>query len=72
MRTGALLAVAGLAAFVTYCFNRGQGARTMKREVKEDLGRWESEGGNVPAVATPSPAPTTASSFPGGETDLRH
>jgi hypothetical protein len=72
MRTGALLAVAGLAAFVTYCFNRGQSTRMMKREVKEDLGRWEGEGGNVPAVATPSPAPTPQSSLPGSETDVRH
>jgi hypothetical protein len=72
MRTGALLAVAGLAAFVTYCFNRGQTARVMKREVKEDLGRWEGEGGNVPAVATPSPAATPQSSFPAGEPDVRH
>jgi hypothetical protein len=57
---------------VTYCFNRGQGARMMKREVKEDLGRWEGEGGNVPAVATPSPAPTPQSSFPAGDKEIRH
>jgi hypothetical protein len=72
MRTSAFLAVAGLAAFVTYCFNRGQGVRAMKREVKEDLRRWEGEGGNVPAVATPSPAPTPQSSFPAGDNEVRH
>jgi hypothetical protein len=73
MRTSAFLALAGLAAFVTYCFNRGQGVKTMKREVKADLGRWEGEGGNVPAVATPSPAPTPKSSFPdAGESIQRH
>jgi hypothetical protein len=72
MRTGALLAVAGVAAFVTYCFNRGKSLKAIKREVKQDLGRWEGEGGNVPAVATPSPAPTPQSSFPGGGTEVRH
>jgi hypothetical protein len=44
----------------------------MKREVKEDLGRWEGEGGNVPTVATPSPAPTPKSSFPAGDNEIRH
>jgi hypothetical protein len=73
MRTGALLAVAGLAAFVTYCFNRGKGAQARKREIKEDLRRWEGEGGNVPAVATPSPAPVPQSSFgAGGDSEVRH
>jgi hypothetical protein len=72
MRTSTFLALAGLAAFITYCFKRGEGVRTMKREVKEDLGRWEGEGGNVPAVATPSPAPTPRSSFPAGDNDIRH
>jgi hypothetical protein len=62
-----LLSVAGLAALVTYCFYRGQTAKAAKTEVKEDLGRWEGEGGNVPAVATPSPAPTPQSSYPGSE-----
>jgi hypothetical protein len=70
MRTSAFLAFAGLAAFITYCFNRGQGAQAVKREVKEDLRRWESEGGNVPTVATPSP---TTSTYPtGDDTQVRH
>ena len=72
MRTSGLIALAGLAAFVTYCFNRGQNVKAMKREVKEDLGRWEGEGGNVPAVATPSPAPTPQSSYPAGGDSVRH
>jgi hypothetical protein len=70
-----LLSVAGLAAFVGYCFQRGQcatTAKTAKTQVKEDLHRWEGEGGNVPAVATPSPAPTPRSSFPAAGTDARH
>ena len=72
MRTSSFLALAGLTAFVTYCFNRGQSVKALKREVKEDLGRWEGEGGNVPAVATPSPAPTPQSSFPTGGENIRH
>jgi len=62
---------AGLAAFIGYCLWRGQSARTAKQEVKEDLGRWEGEGGNVPAVATPAPVPVPSSSFP-AQSNVRH
>jgi hypothetical protein len=72
MRTSALIALAGLAAFVTYCFKRGQGVTEMKREVKEDLRRWEGEGGNVPAVATPSPQLAPQASRPAGDNEIRH
>ena len=47
-----------------YCYYRGCDAKAKKVEIKEDLKRWEGEGGNVPAVATPSPAPMPQSSFP--------
>ena len=47
-----------------YCYYRGCEVKP-KVSVKEDLHRWEDEGGNVPAVATPSPAPTPQSSYPG-------
>ena len=67
-----LLSVAGLAAFVSYCFHRGQCARVTKAEVKEDLRRWEDEGGNVPHVATPSPAPVPRTSYPGNGSAPRH
>ena len=67
-----LLSVAGLAALVSYCFYRGQCAHATKIEVKEDLRRWEGEGGNVPAVATPSPAPIPHSSFSAPGSDARH
>jgi hypothetical protein len=70
MRTASLIAVASLAAFVTYCFSRGQGAKAVKREVKQDLHRWESEGGNVPAIATPSP--TVQPANPGTNNEMRH
>jgi hypothetical protein len=67
-----LVSVAGLAAFVGYCFHRGQCAKAAKKETKADLGRWEGEGGNDPAVATPSPAPTPQSSFPAPHWEARH
>lgn len=67
-----LLSVAGLAAFVSYCFYRGQCAKVAKTEVKEGLRRWEDEGGNVPAVATPSPAPASHSSYPSSGSEARH
>jgi hypothetical protein len=64
--TGKLLfSIAAVAAFVTYCVNRGKTASAVKGEVKQDLHRWEAEGGNVPQVATPSPAPVPQSSYPG-------
>ena len=70
MRTGALLGFAALAAFVTYCFRRNEELLASRRVAREDIGRWESEGGNVPAVATPSPAPPA---FPqAGDPNVRH
>ena len=67
-----LLTVAGLAAVVSYSLYRGQSAKAAKTEIKEDLGRWEGEGGNVPAVATPSPAPVPQSSYPSPGSAARH
>jgi hypothetical protein len=67
-----LLGVAGLAVFVGYCFYRGQCAKAAKTEVKEDVRRWEGEGGNVPEVATPSPAPIPQSSYTAPSSEARH
>lgn len=67
-----LLGAAGLAAFVGYCFYRGQCAKATKTEVKEDVRRWEGEGGNVPEVATPSPAPIPQSSYTAPSSEARH
>ena len=68
----ALLGIAGLAAFVGYCFYKAQGAHQAKTETKEDLRRWEGEGGNDPAVETPSPVTTPQSSYQAPGSEARH
>ena len=50
-----LLALA--AGLLGYCYKCGIDARNKKGALKEEVTRWEGEGGNVPTVATPSPAP---------------
>jgi hypothetical protein len=67
-----LVGVAALAAFIAYCFHRGAGASGAKAEVKDELPRWEGEGGNVPAAATPSSEPVPQSSYQGPGSDARH
>ena len=57
-----LLAIA--AGFLGYCYYMGQNTRQAKGAIKQDLHRWEGEGGNVPTVATPSPPPP---SYPPGD-----
>ena len=61
------LLVALAAGVLGYCYYMGQNSRTRRVAIKEDLNRWEGEGGNVPAVATPSPAPVPESSIPPGK-----
>jgi hypothetical protein len=65
-----ILAVA--AGVLGYCYYRGHTAKSTKALVKEDIRRWEDEGGNVPAVATPSPAPVSRSSVPTDIPSHRH
>ncbi len=67
-----LLSVAGLAAFVSYCLYRGKNAQAAKATVKEELRRWEDEGGNVPQVATPSTPPVPKTSHPGNGAEAHH
>jgi hypothetical protein len=71
MRFGSLIALMGLAAFIAYCFRRNEELRTVGRQSREEIGRWEAEGGNVPSVATPSPTVTTTY-VPGGDPNVRH
>jgi len=68
----ALVGIAGLAALLGYCFYKAQVPRQAKGEANEDLRRWEGEGGNDPAVATPSPVATPQSSYPMPESEARH
>jgi hypothetical protein len=65
-----LLALA--AGFLGYCYKCGTDAKSRKGSLKEEVTRWEGEGGNVPSVATPSPAPTPQSSYPAAEGSMRH
>jgi hypothetical protein len=60
-----LLALA--AGIAGYCYYRGLGARRTPKP-REELTRWEGEGGNVPSVATPSPR----SQYPAGDPNVRH
>jgi hypothetical protein len=67
-----LVGIAALAAFLTYCFRQAEKGQSKRAEVKDDLRRWEGEGGNVPAVATPSPVPAPQFSYPGSGSEARH
>ena len=56
------LALAGIAAGVWHVSAYAQ--RRRRALPSQTIDRWEGEGGNVPAVATPSPAPQPAASVP--------
>lgn len=65
--------VMALAAGVLgYCYYRGRNAKSTHAAVKDELRRWEDEGGNVPSVATPSPNPLPESSQPYQDPVMRH
>ena len=51
------LLLALVAGALGYCYKCGLDARTKRTSIKEQVNRWEGEGGNVPSVATPSPVP---------------
>ena len=59
-----LLAIA--AGVAGYCYYRGLEARRT-RKPREELQRWEGEGGNVPSVASPLPL-----HVPAGDPAVRH
>ncbi|HET7728689.1 MAG TPA: hypothetical protein VFK48_01535 [Usitatibacter sp.] len=54
-----------------YCYYRGSQVPRKAGPRKEELQRWEGEGGNVPTVATPSPT-VIPPTFPAGDGELRH
>ena len=59
-----LLAIA--AGVAGYCYYRGLEARRT-RKPREELQRWEGEGGNVPSVASRPPL-----YVPAGDPAVRH
>jgi hypothetical protein len=65
-----LLALA--AGVLGYFYKCGLDARKRKGAHREDVTRWEGEGGNVPAVATPLPPPVPQGGLPSGDGGLRH
>jgi hypothetical protein len=67
-----LLAFAGGAAGIGYCYYRGARARHEKLNTKQDLKRWEDEGGNVPEVDTPTPQVRPQTSHPLASPGARH
>jgi hypothetical protein len=69
------LLMAMAAGLVGYCYYNGRCARdagTRKVKLRDEVNRWEGEGGNVPTVATPSPAPVPRTSYPDSGSPLRH
>jgi len=64
------LALVGAVGSLGYCYWRGACARHTKREIKEDITRWEAEGGNVPEVDTPTPQAKPQSSYPSGAGEI--
>ena len=70
------LLIAMAAGALGYCYYRGCDVKASKlakkAEKKEDLTRWEGEGGNVPAVATPSPVVIPQASLPQADGTMRH
>ena len=66
------LLIALAAGLLGYCYKCGLDARRRRVTLKEEVHRWEGEGGNVPAVATPSPAPVPVTSYPSGDSPIRH
>ena len=65
-----LMAVA--AGALGYCYYTGKCAKNARPKVKEEVHRWEGEGGNVPEVATPSPAPVPNTAYPQVDPGLHH
>jgi len=67
-----VFAIAGGAAGLGYCYYRGVHAKSANSHAKEDVTRWEGEGGNVPSVPTPTPHVRPQSSHPHDSADMHH
>ena len=60
---------AGAAAAATAAYFNLQRKREEHKALRSEVGKWEGEGGNVPQVPTPSPAPVPESSVPSAHLD---
>lgn len=57
---------AGAAAAAALGYLRARRAQVEKKDLKDEIKRWEDEGGNVPQVPTPGPAGAPVKSVPDG------
>jgi len=63
-RLGLLALSFGATAAVAFMAGRKRRRRDERRTLKQEVQKWEGEGGNVPQVPTVRPAPAPASSVP--------
>jgi hypothetical protein len=67
------LILALAAGVLGYCYYRGKSARALRGSVREDVARWEGEGGNpVHAATAQPPADPMAPPFPAVDPAVRH
>lgn len=68
------LLIALAAGLAGYCYHIGRQARLQRSGRREEVSRWEGEGGNVPSVATPSPSPSPSPgvTYPESDPNIRH
>jgi hypothetical protein len=64
MRTSLLVLTAGAAAAAALGYLRAKRARSEKKELKEEIRKWEDEGGHAAQVPTPSPVEAPEKSVP--------
>jgi len=64
MRPSLLILTAGAAAAAAYGYLRTLRARTEKKELKEEIRKWEDEGGQAAQIRTPSPVAAPEKSVP--------
>ena len=71
MRTGALLGLAALAAFIYYCFLR-EGARAPRGELAPGAPRRPAKSDGSASAPSPAFSAATGTRFPEGDPTVRH
>ena len=67
------LILALAAGAIGYCYFRGKSARALRGGLREEVARWEGEGGNPARAATAQPpADPMATPFPAVDPAIRH